>query len=138
MKCPACNATLVVLEHELVEVDHCLSCRGVWLDAGEIELLFGDNDACTAFFNAGKPVETHEKRRNCPRCGRRMTKESTAGDAPIVYDRCSRGHGLWLDCGELCGVLAHGKEFARGSDVARFLRDVFPQEAPADLPRQDK
>ncbi len=28
-----------MLELDQIEIDHCLSCGGIWLDAGEIELL---------------------------------------------------------------------------------------------------
>lgn len=39
MKCPKCGADLVEVEHHHVKVDRCPDCHGVWLDAGEIELL---------------------------------------------------------------------------------------------------
>ena len=38
MDCPNCSDPMVVLEIEQVELDHCLSCGGVWLDAGELEM----------------------------------------------------------------------------------------------------
>ena len=137
MKCPACDAMLVVLEHEMVEVDYCLRCRGVWLDAGELELLFGGAEACTAFLSGGHPAQTHEKSRNCPRCGRRMTKEATPGQEPICYDRCPRQHGLWLDPGERVGVLTRGKAFTQRPEVSQFLKELFPNDAATDPPRED-
>ena len=42
MDCPVCKNAMITLELEQVEVDHCLECRGIWLDAGELELLLGD------------------------------------------------------------------------------------------------
>jgi len=39
---------MVVLELDRVEVDHCLVCGGLWLDAGELELLAGTPDKATA------------------------------------------------------------------------------------------
>lgn len=39
MKCPKCGADLQEVEHHHVKVDRCTECQGVWLDAGEIELL---------------------------------------------------------------------------------------------------
>jgi hypothetical protein len=39
MKCPKCGGDLKEIEHHNVKVDQCQECRGVWLDAGEIELL---------------------------------------------------------------------------------------------------
>lgn len=40
MKCPTCpDATLVMTERQGVEIDYCPSCRGVWLDRGELDKL---------------------------------------------------------------------------------------------------
>lgn len=41
MKCPKCGADLATKLHESVEVDVCKECGGVWLDAGELEMLAG-------------------------------------------------------------------------------------------------
>lgn len=39
MKCPKCNATLLMSEKKGVEIDYCPECRGVWLDRGELEKI---------------------------------------------------------------------------------------------------
>ncbi len=39
MVCPVCNKDMLVLEFELVEIDHCAECGGVWLDSGELALI---------------------------------------------------------------------------------------------------
>ena len=39
MKCPNCNATLVMSERSGVEIDYCPECRGVWLDRGELDKI---------------------------------------------------------------------------------------------------
>lgn len=40
MKCPHCtNTTLVMTERQGVEIDYCPSCRGIWLDRGELDKL---------------------------------------------------------------------------------------------------
>lgn len=39
MKCPNCNETLLMTERHRVEIDYCPSCRGVWLDKGELDKL---------------------------------------------------------------------------------------------------
>jgi Zn-finger nucleic acid-binding protein len=40
MKCPVCaDAVLVMTERQGVEIDYCPSCRGVWLDRGELDKL---------------------------------------------------------------------------------------------------
>ena len=42
MDCPVCKNAMIVLELDEVEVDYCTECEGIWLDAGELELLLGD------------------------------------------------------------------------------------------------
>lgn len=37
--CPKCDGTLVEHAFEGVEIDRCNKCNGIWLDAGELELL---------------------------------------------------------------------------------------------------
>lgn len=37
MKCPNCNETLLMTERNNIEIDYCPSCRGVWLDKGELD-----------------------------------------------------------------------------------------------------
>ncbi len=39
MKCPSCNETLLMSEKKGVEIDYCPSCRGIWLDRGELEKI---------------------------------------------------------------------------------------------------
>ena len=39
MKCPNCDATLLMSEKKGVEIDYCPNCRGVWLDKGELEKI---------------------------------------------------------------------------------------------------
>lgn len=40
MKCPVCNnVDLLMAERHGVEIDYCPSCRGVWLDRGELDKI---------------------------------------------------------------------------------------------------
>ena len=40
MRCPAgCDATLVMADRQNIEIDYCPSCRGVWLDRGELDKI---------------------------------------------------------------------------------------------------
>ena len=39
MKCPNCDATLLMSEKHGVEIDYCPNCRGIWLDKGEMEKI---------------------------------------------------------------------------------------------------
>ena len=40
MKCPVCpDASLVMTDRQGVEIDYCPTCRGVWLDRGELDKI---------------------------------------------------------------------------------------------------
>ena len=39
MRCPKCGAQLAERELQHLKVDVCTECNGMWLDAGELELL---------------------------------------------------------------------------------------------------
>ena len=45
MKCPRCETSLTVSERQGIEIDHCPSCRGVWLDRGELDKIIQRNAA---------------------------------------------------------------------------------------------
>ena len=44
MKCPKCGGQLHEVTFRGVSIDRCSSCVGVWLDAGELEKLAGEED----------------------------------------------------------------------------------------------
>lgn len=53
MKCPTCpDAALVMSDRQGVEIDYCPTCRGVWLDRGELDKLIersiGNNPTISA------------------------------------------------------------------------------------------
>ncbi len=39
MKCPIDGAELVMSERQGIEIDYCPTCRGVWLDRGELDKI---------------------------------------------------------------------------------------------------
>lgn len=43
MSCPVDGATLVMSERSGIEIDYCPTCRGVWLDRGELDKIIERN-----------------------------------------------------------------------------------------------
>jgi Zn-finger nucleic acid-binding protein len=39
MKCPKCGANLQEKEFHQIKIDTCPECHGIWLDAGEMDLI---------------------------------------------------------------------------------------------------
>ena len=134
MNCPACHVALIVVEHEGIEIDWCLECRGLWFDEGELELL---GEKCGRRLRAGEMgdgpgVEVKSGERKCLRCRQRMQQLQLGpdGEATIEVDRC-KTHGFWLDRGELGGVMRR-LQSVPGTDegvMLRFLGETFDVNA---------
>jgi len=48
MACPIDGSTLVMSERSGIEIDYCPTCRGVWLDRGELDKIIERNNASQA------------------------------------------------------------------------------------------
>lgn len=46
--CPVDQTKLVMSERQGVEIDYCPTCRGVWLDRGELDKIIEKNAAAQA------------------------------------------------------------------------------------------
>lgn len=125
MNCIICNEAMVILELDQIEIDHCLKCGGIWLDAGELELLLENAAEVQAVLR--QPVSAGAASgsgRKCPICRKRMEVIEIGDDREISIDRCKNGDGLWFDKGELEGVLRIlGGD--SGTKVVRLLEDMF-------------
>lgn len=54
MLCPACKTPLTMSERSGIEIDYCPSCRGVWLDRGELDKII-ERSAAPAPAPASRP-----------------------------------------------------------------------------------
>ena len=45
MACPVDGSALVMSERSGIEIDYCPTCRGVWLDRGELDKIIERNSA---------------------------------------------------------------------------------------------
>ena len=125
MDCPACREPMVVLELDEVEIDYCISCKGIWLDSGELELLLEDaseRDAVFSSFQADSAAQ--EKSIKCPICSKRMHKVLCGKERKVRIDKCKKDHGIWFDEGELEQVVAIGG-FDKENKVPELLIDMF-------------
>ena len=125
MNCPVCKEPLVVLELEQVEVDYCTSCSGVWLDAGELELLLETDEDRSRLGNLFKEAgEIKEKSHDCPICGKQMKKFEIGEKGKVVVDKCRKNHGIWFDKGELKKVVEFGS-VNKENKIINLLKDMF-------------
>jgi len=103
MNCPRCDAELVVEDHEGIEVDRCLECKGMWLDYHELSELEGKSVGSDEV-KGSIMGQTHPSNMNCPKCGNQM-KKFNYRFYDLELDYCDEEHGFWLDKGEEDRVL---------------------------------
>jgi Zn-finger nucleic acid-binding protein len=129
MNCPVCKDSMVVLELEQVEVDYCTSCGGIWLDAGELELLLETEQERARLISLLIEDNTiKEKSYACPICSRKMKKVFVGEERKILIDKCKKNHGLWFDKGELKKVVEFGSE-NKQNKIINLLKEMFENSA---------
>ena len=91
------------IEYEGTEIDRCVICKGIWFDAGEIELMRDKAAAAvidTGDASVGKQSNTID-RYQCPRCNGSMVRVVDPEQRHIWYETCNSCNGSYLDAGEL-------------------------------------
>lgn len=113
---------MIAVERNGIELDHCISCRGLWFDRDELDLfseLTGFDLSNTGLDGEGG-VRT---RRVCPRCPKHLDELALGS---IRIDRCPAGDGFWFDRGELGSLLERAPATSGPLEpVTRFLGEVF-------------
>ncbi len=80
MKCPVCGTPdLLMTERQGVEIDYCPSCRGIWLDRGELDKLIERTDG-------GESLPAQATRGSDARAVRQDDREYRDGDADRDWD----------------------------------------------------
>lgn len=124
---------MITLELEDVEIDHCLDCGGIWLDAGELELLLGEPDKAKSLLKSFEiDSKCDEAKRKCPICDRKMHKIIVGDSKPslrkestgLLIDRCRKGDGLWFDKGELHEIFDRA-QLDQDNKIQALLTDMF-------------
>jgi len=135
MICPVCKYDMIVVEYQNIELDYCNSCKGVWFDSGELELLLKSQglEETKAFLDGilnSQEAVSSEKKRICPVCGHKMKKTAIGGQPEILIDICRDKHGLWFDGGEVAQLIRrlageYPPKHDSGEQVISFLEEVF-------------
>ena len=126
MDCPVCKNAMITLELDDVEIDHCFDCGGIWLDAGELELLLGEPERAKSLLESFSVDSANdEAKRKCPICDKKMHKVIVGDSKPVLLiDRCRRGDGLWFDHGELHDIFDRA-QLDEDNRIQDLLIDMF-------------
>ena len=87
MACPVDGTTLTMSERQGIEIDYCPSCRGVWLDRGELDKIIERSAAPAAA--AAAPVQAPQ----APPPQQQGTPWSQPGYGQQPYGHDPRYHG---------------------------------------------
>jgi len=99
MDCPRDQTELLAEMHHGIEVDHCPTCNGRWLDFHELDQLEATTGASEMERRATITFGELPGELDCPVCGKRMTAFNYRA-YNLQLDTCAEEHGYWLDAGE--------------------------------------
>jgi Zn-finger nucleic acid-binding protein len=132
--CPGCRAPMALLQVGSAEIFECAACDGLWVDASTFERLCISSEQQAAvlhqFPRPGREKAAAVRYRKCARCARLMNRVNFGRLSGVIVDAC-RGHGTYLDAGELHSIVTFiqsgGLERAR----ARQLEELKDRERRA-------
>lgn len=99
LKCPRDGTELKAEHHHGIEVDHCPTCNGRWLDHHELDQLEATTGASEDERRATISYGEVQSELHCPVCNKKMTAFNYRA-YDLELDTCEDEHGFWLDAGE--------------------------------------
>lgn len=142
-ECPVCRIPLNPISiKQRIQVDFCLSCRGLWFDKDELSQVHQHGDLPDKLLTdvvTGKRdsiicescgAQNDRSARQCSRCGmmlkflcpacRQQMEEVALGN--VLVDRCHFCQGVWLDGGELALLFEEFKQ-RKKAEAERVRRE---------------
>ena len=115
LRCPACRADMRAVTIGQTAMYECSSCAGEWIETSAFTQLCTSREqrgAAIAFagVTSGTPVARSVagatvRYLSCPACAKIMNRQNFGRRSGVVIDVC-KGHGVWLEPGELRAALA--------------------------------
>ncbi len=99
MKCPRDDIDLLIEHHHGIEVDHCPTCNGRWLDHHELDHLEATVPSTEEQRIATIQYARRDSELKCPVCDKQMIAFNYRA-YNLELDTCEDEHGFWLDAGE--------------------------------------
>ena len=124
MLCPRDQTELTVEHHAGVQVDHCDSCHGRWLDIDELDQLEAEYAPQEDDRKGMIEYAKRDSELSCPVCGKMMMAFNYRAN-PLELDRCVDEHGWWLDAGEAGRVRDLIEERVRDLDRAASAEQAW-------------
>jgi serine/threonine protein kinase/Zn-finger nucleic acid-binding protein len=101
-RCGKCGGEFSALFLDGLIVDRCASCRGVWLDYGELDRIIGHATEQETMLPGQQfqPAPLDRLVGSCPTCRIGLMAYAVPG-VPASLEICPRCLGVWFDAGEL-------------------------------------
>lgn len=110
--CPKCRTQLHEISYEGIPLDTCETCKGYWCDDSELgeivkrrEIAFSKTDSPEITAKAASKKISGQSEVvpefPCAICGKLMQRFNYQNSSGIIIDSCVKGHGVWLDKGEI-------------------------------------
>ena len=106
--------TMQQTQYEGVIIDVCPTCKGVWLDPGELTTIVETREHTWSAetiervleLTGGVGIPNKELNRSlrCPKCNEDLAPVNYQGTSGVIVNTCQANHGVWLDAGELAKV----------------------------------
>jgi Zn-finger nucleic acid-binding protein len=132
VRCPACRSDLQRVDVGSTPLLECASCDGVWVDADVFERLCAQRESQAAVLQrlsarTGAKAAAPVTYRPCLRCGTMMNRVNFGKISGAVIDVC-RGHGTFLDAGELHHIVAFIQDGGLDRARTRSIEDLKEEE----------
>ena len=131
MKCLSCEGDLRDLRLDVVHLEQCAHCGGLWLDRGELDSLVDAEDSDVRWMDMdlwgeALGVGGSVSHRSCPN-GHGSLAALTYGKSNIVVDVCPTCGGVWLDAGEFEKIVAYLDEQAESLSLPGYIRESLAE-----------
>jgi Zn-finger nucleic acid-binding protein len=136
-RCPSCKGGLTRIQVGDTQLLECGSCDGVWVDADVFERLCASREVQSAVVHrfgerTAVAADGRVRYRPCLRCGKMMNRVNFGRLSGAIVDVC-RGHGTFLDVGELHAILqfiqSGGLDRARNREIEELREERRQTEA---------
>lgn len=109
MECPKCQAQFEKITFADIEVERCLSCRGLWFDMLEKDDLVKISGSEAIDIGDAQVGEKYSDVRDvpCPHCSVRMVPMVDKDQYHIKYESCPSCYGTFFDAGEFRDLKEH-------------------------------
>jgi Zn-finger nucleic acid-binding protein len=95
MFCPVCKSVeLVMTDRQGIEIDHCPTCRGIWLDRGELDKLI---ERSVQLVSSGSAPAVPSQDRSHGHDSRQGFKDSDFGHKDYGHGQQGQRRSFWRE-----------------------------------------